>query len=306
MEKSRPDTFQETEEIIYQEPKGDDIIDVFQWFKQIGGKNWILENNESLFAKNLVALSRGDRIDFLIWNCIGFKWFKNGKGNFPSCDINNNLDVSISLYFKERIRETCEMLSLIGDPKITILVPSNEAFDNSLWAYRQPFEERERIVDETIAGLKAGLQGLTLPDNSTLNIQRWDEFLKSKSAAKTAEQYSLEGEQRIREARNFDRIKRDAVDSGRDYFAQNGIADIKASVLEEKQLYYFGVYAGEGVFFQELQKRGNKIVVINFEERRVSQMASVGSNHNLAVVTPIKENEMINYYRWRKELIGQR
>lgn len=294
------------EAIIYPEPNGSDLMDVFQWFRRVGGNNWILANGESRFAEGLVALSRGNPIDFLIWNCIGFKWFRNGKGDFPSCDINNNLDASITLCFKKRIQETSEMLSLIGNPQITILVPTNEAFDDRLWQYRQPAEEREKIVNETVTGLRKGLQEIAIPDNTTLKVQRWDEFLESKCATKTTDQYSLEGEQRIKEARNFDKIKKDALDSGRDYFNQNGIQDIKPDILEKRQLYYFGVYAGEGVFFQELQARGQRVVVINFEEGRVSQMVNIGSNNNIAIVTPIKETEMINYYRWRKELIRRK
>lgn len=295
------------DQIIYPEPNGNDIMEVFLWFKEIGfGKNWVLGNDESLFAERLTALSRGESIDFLIWNCIGFKWFQDKKGGFPSCEINNNLDASIVLYFQERIKETYEMLSLIGNPKITILVPSNEAFDETLWLYKQPYGERNRIINETVFGIRQGLQGLSLPDNSILEVQRWDDFLKFRDATKTADQYSSEGKRRVKQAKKFDRIKKDAMKSGKDYYAQNGITNIKLNVLEEKQLNYYGVYAGEGVFYEEMQNKGNGIVVVNFEEMRVSQMASLGANGNLSIVTPITENQMVNYYRWRKDIIRNR
>lgn len=286
-------------EIIYAELEGEKIMRGFQWFKEVGfGKNWIYRNNEAAFAENLVRLSRGEPVDFLIWNCIGFKWFENPKGEMPSCEINNNLDAAITPYFSRRIQELSVVLSDIRNPEITILLPSNEAFDGRVWKYKQSYEEREEVINEALAGLTGNLKDIPLPPKAKLKIMRWDEYLKSRGAMKTPEEYSQEGEIRVRQSASFEKIIREAVKSGRGYFAQNGIKNIRDEVFLAREIMYYGVYAGEGVAFEEFQERGRGIVVINFEEMRVPQMAFLGSRGSLPVVTPIKPEEMMGYYRW--------
>jgi hypothetical protein len=301
------DTAKTVEETIYAEPEGTKIMQAFKWFKEVGfDKNWVYRNNEVGFAENLVKLSRGEPIDFLIWNCIGFKWFEDARDEMPSCSINNNLDAAITPFFRERIQEIAKVLSTIGNPNVTILVPSNEAFDGRVWKYRQSREEREDVISQVVSGLTNTFKGIPLPPNASLNVTRWDDYLASRCIEGRPEDYSEKGENRLRESANFRKIVKEATKSGRGYFAQNGIINIRDDVFEKRQVMYYGVYAGEGVAFEELQAKRRGITVINFEEMRVPQMAFLGALGNLAIVTPIKSEEMVGYYRWEERQIAKR
>ncbi|RJQ24833.1 hypothetical protein C4577_06845 [Candidatus Parcubacteria bacterium] len=304
----KPDQkYKSVEEIIYTEAEGTKIMKVFEWFQKVGfGKDWIYGQNAAKFAENLVKLSQGKPVDFLIWNCIGFKWFKNQRGEMPTCSINNNLDAAITLYFSQRIQEIAEVLSSIGNPNITILIPSNEAFDSRVWKYLQSQEEREWIINSTATFLKAKFNSLMLPSNASIDFLRWDEYLNKNNATKKPQEYSKDGETAVKSSPNINKIKREGLKSGKTYFAQNGITNIENDVLEERELKYYGVYAGEGVFFEEMQMRGNGIVIVNFEEMRCCQMAYLGSQGNLTIVTPIKNNEMRRYYQWEERQIAKR
>lgn len=294
------------EALLYSEPNGQDLMRVFEWFKQVGfGKNWVYKDQQSLFAENLVKLSRGEPVDFLIWNCIGFKWFADGK-NMPTCDIRDNLDAAITPYFQERIKELAQVLSSIGDPQITILVPSNEALDERVWRYRQSNSEREAIITITTEELAQEFTEFSLPTNARLQVLRWDDYLRSKNIKATAQRYSQEGEMRLKTNPNFEQMVNEAVRSGRGYFAQNGITGISDEVFAKRQIQYYGVYAGEGVVFEELQQKGQGVVVINFEEMRVPQMAFLGARGILSIVTPITNQEMVNYYQWEARQIAKR
>lgn len=295
------------DEIIYAEPEGDKIMDVFNWFKNVGfGKNWVYQENTVSFAESLVKLSRGEPVDFVLWNCIGFKWFADPKGDMPTCNITNNLDAAITPFFAKRIQEMAFVLAKIGDPQLSILVPSNEACDERVWRYRETDEYRNQIIDGAVEGLENFFDGIELPDNATLQVTRWDDFLATRDAEKTPQEYSQVGEMRVRNASNFGKIVQEAVKSGRGYFTQNGITNIPDEIFEQRQIMYYGVYAGEGVVFEELQNRGRDIVVVNFEEMRVPQMAFLGSGGTTPVVTPINAQEMTSYYRWEARQVQKR
>lgn len=294
------------ERILYKEPNGKKLMKVFEWFRSKGDRNWVLGANSVGFADNLVKLSKGSPVDFIIWNCIGFKWFPSAGGQFPSCAITDNLDAAITPYFGHRIQEIAQTLSTIGDPRFTVLVPSNEALNPDVWPYIQTDQERELIVDNAVSGLRYRLGSLPLPDNASLQVMRWDEYLRSKGLEKHPNEYSFEGVERLINDPKLERIITEAIRSGTAYFAQNGIIGIEKSILASRQLQYYGVYAGEGVAFEEIQGKGTGVVVINPEEMRVSQMAFLGARGNLVVVTPIKLKEMQGYYQWETRQIKKR
>ncbi len=299
-------TIGDVEKTLYREQNGKELMRVFEWFRSKGDRNWVLGANLVGFADNLIKLSKGRQVDFLIWNCIGFKWTPSAGGQFPSCAITDNLDAAITPYFGQRIQEIAQTLSTIGDPRFTVLVPSNEALNPDVWPYIQTDQERELIVDKAVSGLKSNLGGLSLPDNASLQVMRWDEYLRSRGLQKQPNDYSSEGIKRLRNDHKFENIITEAVRSGQAYFAQNGVFEIEKEVLANRQVDYYGVYAGEGVAFEELQGKGKGVVVINFEEMRVPQMAMRGARGNLVVVTPIKSREMQDYYQWENRQIAKR
>ncbi len=292
-------------DIMYAEPNAQNIVDVYNWFQKNGyGNNWIYKQKEALFAEKLVRLSRGESVDFLIWNCIGFKWFTDPKGGMPTCNIENNLDAAITPFFQNRIDDLYTFLSTLGNPNIIILVPSNEGLDTSgVWKYKQPEDERRYILNQTVSGLQ---EVFTSGSNANIQVMLWQDYIASRGANETTESYSRQGANRIRGSQKFSRILNEAVLSGKKYFAQNGITNINEETLRERELLYYGVYAGEGVVYEELQNRGQNIVVVNFEEFRVPQMEFLGANGDLAIATPITEEEMLSYYQWEARQVTKR
>lgn len=295
------------EEIIYTGEKGNDIMDVFNWFKEGGlGSNWVLGGNERRFAKDLVDFSQGKPTDFIIWNCIGFQWKNDLKGGFPLSDISPNLDASIAWYFKAKIKDMCEWLSCIGNPEVSILVPSNEALDERVWRYTQLAEEREGVINQAVTGLSDKFKTMPVPENVCLQVTRWDDFLLRRSAEKTQTAYSQEGENRVRESKNIAKITKEAVGSYRRYLQDNGIKNLKDDELANRRIMYYGVYAGEGVFYEEQKKRNRNTIVVNFEEMRVAQMGYLGSDGSATFVTPITLPQIQKYYRFENSQTTQR
>lgn len=284
------------------------VNQVVDWFRLAGPeKNWVYGGKEQLLRDSLLNFANGIPTDFLIWNCIGFRWFAKPNGEFPSCTINNNLDASITVYFQERIKETMEILSSLGNPAVTVLIPSNEAFDARVWEYQQSEEEREDIINDAVSGLSERLSALELPATTSLSVKRWDDFLKDRGASRAPVEYSLEGENRLKNLPQFSKkILPEGIRSGRSYLAKNGIDTITDEALAKRQPQYYGVYAGEGVAFEELKKNGNNIIVINFEEMRVPKMAYLGAKEDLPIVSPVTNDEREAFYRSETRKIQKR
>ncbi|MEK7092782.1 MAG: hypothetical protein AAB907_04105 [Patescibacteria group bacterium] len=295
------------EEIIYSEENGTKIWDVFKWFKNGNfGKDWVLGRDERRFAKDLVDFSQGKPTDFIIWNCIGFQWENDLRGGFPRSEITSNLDASIAWYFNTQIEEMSLMLSDIGNPNISIIIPSNEALDERVWKYTQPTEERNAIVDQAVAGLSEKFKTMPLQENVCLQVTRWDDFLIKRGAEKTQTAYSQEGENRIRKSGKIARITTEAIRSYRKYLEEKGIKHLRDDELANRRIMYYGVYAGEGVFYEEQKRKNRNTVVVNFEEMRVAQMGYLGSNGSATFVTPIKLPQMQEYYRFENSQLPQR
>ncbi|MEI6728612.1 MAG: hypothetical protein WCK98_03130 [bacterium] len=305
-------TLQTPEDIIDQSPKSQEINEVFQWFKRTNGtKNWILYSKniteQIKFAKLLVDFSEGKPVEFVIWNCIGFDWFQDIENKFPTCKINSNRDASITLYFKERINEVAKQLSKLGSPRITVLLPTNEAFDDRVWNYNQERQDREQIMDDAVLAVQKGFEDVDFPQNCFFKVMRWDEYVSLKTPETAAEEYSELGEQKLRKSPIFTKILKEAVRSGNSYFTDRFGIKISNEILSERQIRYYGVYAGEGVFFNRLQNELNiTTCLINLEEARVPQNEYLGSDGSLCVVTPAQTSEINQFYAWEKKQLNKR
>ncbi len=286
------------------------ILNAINWFKQGGSpRSWLL-GSQSLLTSQLIELSKGKPIEFVIWNCIGFEWIKTKPGKYPSCNILDNLDALITYYFKDQIQQVTQVLSTIGNPKITILIPSQEVLDDRVWEYNQPLNERQALLDRMTTGIDQQVCQLTsLPNNCTLQVKRWDEFLKERNITTSTDEYSILGEQAIRQSADFEAVLQEAVQSGVKYFDNLGIRVTPESMAKSRPPYY-GTYAGEGFAYQDIKtKTGKSIIVINFEELRCAQMARRGAQaagYELTVLTPIKAKQMAQFYKWENEIVKNR
>jgi hypothetical protein len=283
-----------------QSPLPEPVMRTLDWFKKQRRRHWILGETERLFAEDLVEFSEGKPTDFLIWNCLEFKWEQEPSRGYPPCRISSNLDTSLVLYHRERLEEATSRLSSIGRPNITVLVPSSEATYEDMWNYRQPREEREAIVNETVAALNARLESTTLSKIATIRAQRWDDYLKSQGLAKEPLEYSREGEQRLWRSPDIDRMVNEAVENGVEYFGRFDI-EVDPEKIEAKRIRYYGMYEGEGAAMRDIRDRGTGVVVLNFEEFRVSRLAFRGADKKLPILTPVTDEEMNTYYRWESE-----
>jgi hypothetical protein len=296
-------------ELFYKEANGQQIMSVYKWFEKVGDKNarWISGDN-SLFAEKLIKLAGGNTVDFLMWNCIGITWKQQRIGGYPSMIMIDNMDTAITRYFIERIAEMTEQLSSIGNPRVIILVPSNEALADEfeIWKYVQSAEERDKLLDATVSSLKGVVSGTnSLKDTGKIEVMRWDDYLKE-CGAETQEAYTARGIDALRNPPGLEgRLKKAAVQAN-GFFGQYGIAVTNCEETRERQLNYLGLYAGEGVASKGNMIGNKDIVWVNLEEGNVKSSQLTGARGDLAIITPATEEEITDYYRWKKETIRNR
>lgn len=304
LQKEKPPSLKEQ---AFGEINGEKIWEVFNWFKEIGfGGKWVYGSRERLFLEDLIALSKGETVDFQIWNCIGFEWFENPTGDYPFCDLNDNLDVAIAWYFKNRIVEIASRLSKLGQANLVILIPSNEAFYEKMWNYRQSQNEREQIINRTRDWLNEKFFTIEIPKNATIAAMRWDEYLISRGITDDPQTFSEQGEQRIIISSNYKEILEEAVRNGLAYFKKNKVS-VNPRLIAPRRIRYYGVYAGEGIvskFMRLVLKR--RIVVLNFEEMRIAKMEDLGADGNISIITPAKGEEIEKYYQFENETVQRR
>jgi len=215
--------------------------------------------------------------------------------------MTDGLEVAITSYFHQRILEVGEKLSGLGQPpRFMVMIPSNEGLYEKMWKYTQSRNEREFVLDRAVDGLNRKFQRMEWPNGSTAEAIRWDRYLHRFGIKTGPEYYSEKGRQIILSSKKYLEIRTEAIRNGVDHFASRGIW-VNPRLIVNKRIMYYGVYAGEGCALDNLRRKGRKIIVLNFEEMRVSRMTLLGSGGRVAIITPIKPQEMEEYYRWRKK-----
>lgn len=274
------------------------VISTIEWFKKQRRRKWLRGGNEQLLASDLMAFSQGQPTEFLIWNCLEFKWQQAPAGEKPPCTIKNSLDTSIVLYFQSKIEEVIRRLSLLGDFKVAVLVPSSEATFEDTWAYTQPRQERETVINKAVDDLNNRLQSFSVPDNASITAVRWDEYLLDKGIQKLPDEYSREGEQKIRRLPGFLDLQSKAVENEVAYFSQFGIR-VAGETVKNNGIRYYGTYAGEGQAMTDLRKIGTNVILLNFEEFRVAEMTALGADNGACIITPVNHKSMGTYYKFQ-------
>lgn len=297
-------------EMIYDEPKGQQIMEVYRWFEQFGGgrqKNWIT-GKEDVLAEKLIELARGQEVDFLIWNCFGFAWQQDKPGEYPTATLINKLDTAITDYFSPRIQEMINQLSRIGNPQVVILVPTNEvlADESDIWKYSQTRPVREQLVNETIPGFSSITASIELqPGVNPIQVMRWDEYL-IKSQANSQEFYTEAGINVLNALPANAGIAGKATQQAIEFFDQYGVQLNKTEELTQRQIKYLGMYTGEGVASKGNIIGNRNMVWVNFEEGNVKASQLIGADGDIAILTPATQNEITDYYRWKKKVISER
>lgn len=275
----------------------DEVSDLTQWLEDVGyGSDWVLDGDKQLLESSLSKLQTGERVDFNIWNGLKFDWKANPRGGLPLATITDKANSGYAVYFKDRVLELANRLGGIGNANINILVPSQEALDDKVWNYTQSQVKREELLDQAVANLRNQFGDLNNIPGINFSVKRWDQYLAENRARFFQAEYSKQGEDKLRVSSDSEQIISSAVKSGVNYFASRQIS-VTPQTLQFTQPRYYGVYAGEGVFYKELQGKDVSVVVVNFEEFRCAQMAKLGADGNLPVITPISGKELNEYYQ---------
>jgi len=288
----------------YKETQTGVVAEVVNWLRDQGSrKDWVLGGKDDLLAKRLNQLASGEKIDFLIWNCIGFQWEQDKPGGVPKCDLVSNHSESLAVYYKSKITEISQQIVKLGQATITVLVPSNEAFNagyDRLGIYRQDVVARNRLLDQTVDELKADLADTSLPNGITLTVKRWDKYVKDIGVDVPQEQLSEAGIDCMKASPQAKNIRLEMISSGLKKFRSKNLV-VSEATAEKVNIPYYGMYVGEGLVL-----KNQPVVVLNFEEMRVSQLEFLGASGDLAIVTPIKPKEMSAFYQWKNALIAKR
>ena len=288
----------------YEETRTEVVAEVINWFREQGSrKDWVLGRQGDLLAQRFDQLANGDRIDFLIWNCIGFQWEQDRPGGVPKCNLVSNRSESLAVYYKTKIAEISKQLVKLGQATITVLVPSNEAFNagyDRLGVYKQDTEARNQLLDQTVNELKADLADTSLSNGITLTVKRWDKYIKDNGVGVPQEQLSEAGIDFMKASPQAKNIWPEMISSGLKKFRSKNLV-VNDAIAEKVNTPYYGMYVGEGLVLKD-----QPVIVLNFEEMRVSQLEFLGASGNLAIVTPIKPKEMSAFYQWKNGLIVKR
>lgn len=276
------------------------VISTIEWFKKQRRRKWLRGGDEQLLASDLMAFSQGQPTEFLIWNCLEFKWQQAPAGERPPCTIKNSLDTSIVLYFQSKIEEVIRRLSLLGDFKVAVLVPSSEATFEDTWAYTQPRKERETVINKAVDDLNNRLQSFSVPDNVSITTVRWDEYLLNKGIQKLSDEYSREGEKKIRRLPDFPDLQSKAVKNEVAYFSKFGIR-VAEETVKNNGIRYYGTYAGEGQAMTDIKKIGINVILLNFEEFRVAEMTALGADNGVCIITPVDHKSIETYYKFQNQ-----
>ncbi|OGG08698.1 hypothetical protein A2154_00320 [Candidatus Gottesmanbacteria bacterium RBG_16_43_7] len=260
-----------------------------------------------MFIDNLIKLSRGEPVDFIIWNCFGFRYFQQNF-EYPYAQLINNLDTAIVGYFSQRIEEMAKILSKIGKVNIIILVPTNEAYGDrvNIWNFKQSIEEREQVIEDSINRLTDIARAIPTPIPATIQIRRWDKYLITRMIKNPQEYYSDRGIFAIESADDYQLLRENASRHAQLYFQQYSLVVQQNKETTDRQLRYLGMYTGEGLAYRDLIDIGINIVIVNFEEGRVPTFNFRGAGGEVPIVTPAKPNEISAYYIWKKQIIAER
>src|SRR5690606_9555044 len=131
-------------------------------------------------------------------------------------------------------------------------------------------------------------------------VTTWSEYLKS-LGLEDQNEYTEKGTNLLKTSPKLNSILSEILRSSRARFMRKGI-QLDDETLKEIGLAYYSMYVGEGI---ALQNQPNTIIV-NFEEMRVAQLEQLGAQGKLTITTPIKPDEMEEFYKWKNEQIRLR
>lgn len=256
-------------------------------------------NNQKVFAPGQIEarlndLVNGEKVSVPVMNCIDFKW-QAVPGRYPESTLNTNTDTSIAVFSKPTIEEILSDLRRLGDPRLSVIVPDSEIFDDRVFSYAQGFEQRQSaaaVIETGLAERFGSVPGADQP------VTRWSRYC-AVYELKKPEDYTTEAQEKIKGNPSLlSKVNRQIKDS-KGYLTQHGIkeediADIPPAEVAERILWYLSMYTGEGIALKD-----NQALMLNFEDGRVPAWYDRGADGSLPILTPVNPNI---FYSWRKEI----
>lgn len=286
---------------------------VIDGLRERGGKQW-LTGREDLLLSRLAQIARGEEVDFLIWNCLGFEFVPDEDGGFPKTIVTANLDTAITGFFAQQIGEVMQLIASLGDANFVILVPTNEGLGDRLgiWDYVQKRSEREAIIDQTISEFSPIIEQIELFSAGLgINVMRWDDYLELSECGLDQNEITGMGIESSYVSDAEDMGYREEVlvqgkSTLRDYSSELDLDDpIVEQTILARQLRFKGVYRGEGVISKG-NKIGNRdIVWLNFEGAGVKEDQLAGADGDIVIVTPVSQRDVQSYYQRKREILSR-
>jgi len=242
--------------------------------------------------QRLNELLEGRRVPVVVFNCIDFVWTAQ-PNRYPQSVISSDTNSSICVFFQQDILAVRSELELLGQPRLSIIVPDSELFDDRPFSFTHDLRQRQNIGEEIRAGLTEKLTSLN--DDLGSPVTFWSEYCQSQGLLSPAE-YTTQNYEKIKnEPKLFKKIKDQTKDSKR-YFVKNGlnpeyIQDIDDEEILERVCWYCAMYAGEGQALLE-----SRAIIINLEDSRVPAWFQRGADNQLPILSPVNPND---FYTWR-------
>ncbi len=245
-------------------------------------------------AARLQELADGRIVPLVVFNCLDFTWIPAGA-KYPKSIVSGDASTSICRYSQDAIEIIRLDLETLGNPNLQIVVPDSELFDDRVFSFAQPKEEREIIAATVKSELSEVLAELNRPNNP---VTLWSEYCQSQGLL-SPQSYTTANYERLQRDPQLQRRVREQVRDSKRYFEKNGIFSQYLQKVREEDLFdrttwYLAMYMGEG---QALHDSG--AIVINLEDRRVPTWFQRGANGELPIITPVDSAE---FYRWRRTI----
>ena len=242
--------------------------------------------NSDALMKSLVRLSNGEKVPVPIFNCLTLDWVEQ-KSKYPSVVVSDDISSAITRFNRKKIRETKEILEMLGKPDFYIVIPDSEILDDRVWPFAQSEKNRTMISMNLLNGIQ-----YLFPN---INCIFWSEYC-SKYGLRNPAVYTKINYEKIKSNPILMETVAKSLSNMRTYLTKY-IGEKPANTIEdyellERTIWYFAMYMGEGQALTD-----SNAISINFEEGNVLKWFQTGADGNLPIISP--SNDIYGYYQWR-------
>lgn len=238
----------------------------------------------------LFELTQGRDVPIVVFNCIDFDWVNN-NAKYPQSIITSDTSTSIAGYFQQDILNIMDAFENLGNPKLKIIIPDSEIFDERPFSFAQNIFQRRQIAKTIKSELPEQMPDVTRKYGNPVVL--WSEYCRD-NGLKTPSEYTEEANEMIKnKPKLLKKVKDQAKKDSMKYFANKGITEeIDPEEQLQRTTWYLSMYAGEGRALQE-----SRAIVINLEDGRVPAWFQRGADYSIPILSPVNFNE---YSSWKQ------